>query len=341
MRIIIIDDNKTNLLMLSYLIKQVDGSEVVPFADAAEALTYVGRAGCDLLLVDFLMPSIDGTEVIRRLRASAATADVPAIMITSEADRTIRKAAIEAGATDFLTKPVDPFEIKTRVRNLLSLRRSALADRSRSEDLARLVKEATSTVARREREMVLRLARAIEARDGGTGAHVDRIAETSRATGRSLGLSALELDELYLAAPMHDIGKIAVADAILQKPGPLTPDERLEMQRHTVQGYAMLADSEVHVLQRAAEIALCHHERIDGTGYPHGLKADAIPIAARIVAVADVFDALTSERPYKAAWSDDRATDYLVTNSGTQFDPVCVTAFLDSRAQAGVHEVAA
>jgi HD-GYP domain-containing protein (c-di-GMP phosphodiesterase class II) len=200
--------------------------------------------------------------------------------------------------------------------------------------LGAAVADATSVIAERERETVLRLARAIELRDGDTGQHVERLAGLARDMARELGLGPEAAEELFLAAPMHDIGKLAVPDAILKKPGPLTPQEREIIQQHTVYGHAILDGSRSPLLRLAAAIALSHHERWDGAGYPHSLKGEAIPIEARIVAVADVYDALVNKRPYKEAWPAERALQYLRDNAGSQFDPACVAAFLALQAPA-------
>ena len=328
MRLMVVEDNKTSLLILTRLAEQAGDCEVVSFADPTPALACATSEGCDLILVDYWMPGVNGVDFVRAVRTHARTADVPVVMITSAADRSVRQAAIDAGATDFLMKPVDPIELRARLRNLLALRQAILSEKKRAEWLSREVAAATKTIADREEETIMRMVRAIEFRDCVTGGHVDRIAHHSKLIGENLGLSAEETRELYLAAPMHDIGKLAVPDAILLKPGPLSDEERLIMQQHTVQGHAILADSQAPLLRKAAEIALSHHERFDGRGYPHGLRGEAIPLSGRIVAVADVFDALVSDRPYKTAWSVERARAYLLENSGSQFDPQCVRAFL-------------
>ena len=328
MRIVIVEDNKTNLMIMTRLASHAEGVTVAPFENPRQALDDVRARGCDLLVLDYLMPEINGLEFIRRFRENPATLDVPVVMITSENDRTVRSAAIEAGATDFLTKPVDPVEIRARIRNLLLIRRAAIRERGRSNELQTAIVEATRIISEREREMVLRLTRAIELRDGETGSHVERLANMARSVARTMGLEASEVEDIFLASPMHDIGKLAVPDAILCKPGPLTPEERAIMQQHTTYGHAILDGSKSHLLRKAATIALSHHERIDGRGYPHGLKGEQIPLEARIVAVVDVYDALVSRRVYKPAWSVADARQYLIDNSGSHFDARCVEAFL-------------
>jgi putative two-component system response regulator len=198
----------------------------------------------------------------------------------------------------------------------------------RAQELAFQVSLATTTLQEREREVVFRLARAAEYRDWESGAHIMRVAHSCRIIARRRGLDQFEQDRLYLAAPMHDVGKIGIPDRILLKPGKLEPDEFTIMKQHTVIGHRILSDSTSELLQFAAIIARTHHERIDGTGYPDGLKGDKIPLASRILSVADVFDAITSDRPYQKAASVDFALGYLQQNAGTQFEAECVEAFL-------------
>ncbi len=328
MKILVVDDNRTNLLMLNRLVEQVEGCEAVAFTDPAAGLEHAAREGCDIALVDYVMPGIDGVTFIQRLRSLPATAGVPAVMITGEGEQALRRSALDVGATDFLQKPIDPIEFKARLRNLMALRRAHREQQSRAEELTRAVAAATRIIAEREEELILRLARATEMRDGDTGAHIDRIAHYSRILAEAMDRPAEEVHEIFLSSPMHDIGKISVPDAILLKPGRLTEDERRVMERHTLDGYRILEGSKVPLLQMAAEIALGHHERYDGGGYPRRVAGAAIPLAARIVAVADVFDALTSARPYKPAWSVADAVEHVRAERGRHFDPACVDAFL-------------
>jgi two-component system response regulator RpfG len=248
-------------------------------------------------------------------------------MVTSIEDRSVRYDALEAGATDFLMKPVDHHECRARCKNMLIQHQQYKIISDRSKWLERRVAEATSEIRLRERETLLRLARAGEYRDQETGNHIIRMAKYSRIIAEQLGMSTADAEVIEMAAPMHDIGKIGIRDDILLKPGKLTAEEFEIMKTHTVIGYEILKDSPSKFLQMGGIIALGHHEKFDGTGYPHGLKGDSIPIEARIVAVADVFDALVSERPYKNAWSTQAALDYMESNSGKHFDPQVFSAF--------------
>jgi putative two-component system response regulator len=273
------------------------------------------------------MPEMDGVEITLRLRARDSYRLVPIIMVTSDSDQHLRVDAINAGATDFLNKPFDRTELLARVRNLLALRKAQTELSDRALWLAREVERATRHLVQREEEVIWRLARAIEYRDGDTGEHVSRVAVICRLIAEGMRLSEERCRIIYLAAPLHDVGKIAIADAILSKPGKLTPEEFAIMRSHVIIGARILENGSSDLIRTAELIALSHHERWDGTGYPDKLSGTDIPIEARIVAIADVFDALCSERSYKPAWPLDRARAEIVRLSGTHFDPSCVDAF--------------
>jgi putative two-component system response regulator len=276
------------------------------------------------------MPDIDGLEFMRHLREIPGREAVPVVMITSNDQKQLRYRALDLGASDFLTKPVDKVEFLARTRNMLlvSDARKQLTDRAAwlSED----VRKATAEIVARERETVFRLCKAAEYRDPETGAHILRMANYSYLIARGLGLPVDQQELLLEAAPMHDIGKVGIADKILLKPGRLDAEEFEVMKHHAIYGYELLIGSSSRVLQAGAEIARGHHEKFDGSGYPSGIRGTDIPLFSRIVAVADVFDALTSERPYKKAWTLEAAVDFLVKGSGSHFDPQCVQTFLDA-----------
>jgi two-component system response regulator RpfG len=274
------------------------------------------------------MPEMDGIEFIRRLRSVPKLKEIPLVMVTVVEDRQVRYQALESGATDFLTRPIDPQECRARCRNLLALRRSQKSVIDRAKWLEDQVMQATLDIRIREKETLLRLAKAGEYRDEETGNHIIRMAKYARLIAEELKLSAMECDEIESSAPMHDIGKIGIPDHILRKPGPLNAEELDAMRRHTVIGHQMLSDSPSRYLQIGAVIALGHHEKFDGTGYPNGLAGNAIPLPSRIVAVGDVFDALMTRRPYKEAWPLQQALDYVKSGSGSHFDPDCANAFL-------------
>lgn len=327
--VLVVDDNATNLTLFRHLLKKMDEVEVASFDDPLRAIEWCSVNTPDLVLLDYMMPDMDGLEFIQHFRAIPGYNDIPLIMVTADTESDVRYRALEHGAHDFLTKPVDKTELTARVRNLLALRRSQVQLANRSQWLAQEVKKATTEIAAREREVILRLSRAAEYRDPETGAHLLRMAHYSQIIAAKLGFSQEEQDLLLEAAPMHDIGKVGTPDHILLKPGKLTEDEFEIMKQHAINGYNILADSVSPLLRLAADLALTHHEKYNGSGYPRGLKGEEIPIHGRIVAVADVFDALTSERPYKKAWPLQQAVEFLLVGRGVHFDPVCVDAFLE------------
>lgn len=329
MRIVIVDDNPVNLKLMESLVKRANTEyQALTFQDSAEGLVWCQNNVPDLLIVDYMMPVPDGLEFIRRFRQQPENFDIPVLMITADHEKKTRYAALESGANDFLTKPIDNAEFRARLRNMISLRRNQKALADYATGLAEKVAEATKEILDREREMITRLSRAAEFRDPETGAHIQRMSSYSHLIAQQLGLPLNEQELILRASPMHDIGKIAIPDRILLKPGKLDEVEFTIMKTHAERGWEMLRDSKSQLLDVAAVIARSHHEKFDGSGYPHGLKGEAIPLYGRIVAVADVFDALTTERPYKRAWEIDRALNYMHAGAGNHFDPLCVGAFV-------------
>jgi putative two-component system response regulator len=271
---------------------------------------------------------MDGISFIRALRTFPQFAEIPFVMITSIEDDDVRMKALEAGATDFLPKRPQSLEMQVRLRNLIRLGLAVRKLNDRAADLASEVAAATRKLQEREEEIILRLALAVEYRDNDTGEHTLRVARYSRVIAEQLGLSLRLCRDIYLAAPLHDVGKVAIPDRILLKPGRLDADEMAVIRTHAGIGARILADSHCELIQIGAEIAAAHHERWDGSGYPRGLKGADIPIEARVVAVADVFDALTTKHPYKEAMPLHQARRYLEDKKGIEFDPTCVDAFL-------------
>lgn len=329
-KVLIVDDTEINLVLLDALVKKLDDCEPFTFADSRFGLAWAQRNLPDLVIVDYMMPDIDGLEFIRLFREIPGRESIPVLMITANDQKQIRYRALDMGANDFLTKPVDKVEFLARARNMLALNdaRTKLSDKA--EWLAQEVRRATRDILERERETVIRLSRAAEFRDPETGAHIQRMAHFSQIIARELGLSEVDQYLLLEAAPMHDIGKVGIPDRILLKPDSLDAVEFEVMKRHATIGYELLKGSTSRVLQAGAQIALGHHEKFDGSGYPSGLSGPDIPIFCRIVAVADVFDALTSERPYKKAWDLEAAVGFLKAGAGTHFDPACIKAFLSA-----------
>jgi putative two-component system response regulator len=328
MNIVIVDDNAVNLMLMAALARSATGREPVRFDDPVAGLAWCREHGADLIVVDFMMPEMDGHQFIEAVRATPHLADVPVVMVTATGQSAVRRKALEIGATDFLTKPVDSTEIKLRLRNLLQLRRAQNLLRDRAAHLAEEVRIATEAILLRERDIIVRLSRAAEFRDPETGCHIQRMAHYAASIARHLGEPEAYAQALLTAAPMHDVGKLGTPDHILLKSGRLSDDEMVEMHRHAEIGGRILADTDSPLLRLACEIAETHHEKFDGSGYPRGLKGEEIPLGGRIVAVADVFDALNSTRPYKKAWSLAESRAYIEEHSGRHFDPRCVQAFV-------------
>ena len=327
-KVLIIDDSDINLTLIKALVLKLGDCEPILFERPLEALEWCRDNVPDLVIVDYMMPDMDGLRFIAAFRALHGRTEIPVLMITANDQKDIRYEALLGGANDFLTKPIDRIEFSARSRNMLALRTGQKFLADRAAYLAEKVEERTREIRERERELIFRISRAAEFRDPETGAHIQRMAHYSEIIARGLDLDAASCRLLLKAAPMHDVGKIGIPDYILLKPGRLTPQEFEVMKRHAELGYELLKDSGSEILQAGAEIALSHHEKYDGSGYPKGLKGHAIPLFGRIVAVADVFDALTSERPYKKAWSLDDALRFLENGRGAHFDPLCVEALL-------------
>jgi response regulator RpfG family c-di-GMP phosphodiesterase len=326
--VLIVDDAPVNVLLMSHLLQKRAGYSVQSFTEPAQALAWAACNDPDLVIVDYMMPDIDGMEFARRFREIAGKSDTPLLMVTANHARELRHRALQLGAIDFLNKPLDGPEFLARVKNMLDLRASHKQLASRADWLASEVAKATREIRERERETLFCLGRAAEYRDPETGAHILRMAHYSQLIAARMGLPEEEQQLILSAAPMHDIGKLGTPDHILLKPDRLTTDEFEIMKQHAVIGYRILKDSSSRVLLAGAQIARTHHEKFDGSGYPEGLRGDSIPLHGRIVAVADVFDALTSERPYKKAWEIARAREFLIDGRGTHLDPVCVDAFM-------------
>lgn len=305
--ILAVDDEAGNLQLLRQILQ--DHYRLAYAKDGARALELARQERPDLILLDVMMPGMTGYEVCRTLKADAATAAIPVIFVTALTDASDELVGFEAGAVDYITKPLSPAIVRARVRTHLSLVR---------------VEELVQT----RLQIVQRLGLAAEYKDNETGLHVIRMSHYSRVLALAAGLREADADDLLHAAPMHDVGKIGIPDSILRKPGPLDADEWKVMQGHASIGADIIGRHAHGMLAMAHDVALTHHEKWDGSGYPNGLAGDAIPLAGRIVAIADVFDALTSVRPYKAAWPVEQALEYLEQQRGKHFDPALVDLFL-------------
>lgn len=326
--VLIIDDSDINLTLLKALVMKLGECSPVLFDHPVQALDWCRENVPDLVIVDYMMPEMDGLKFISAFRGLHGRTEIPVLMITANDQKDVRYEALLGGANDFLTKPVDRVEFSARARNMLALRMGQKYLADRAVHLEELVNERTHDIREREKELIFRMSRAAEFRDPETGAHIQRMAYYSQIIAKGLGLDDAVQKMLLEAAPMHDVGKIGIPDYILLKPGKLSYEEFEVMKTHAKLGHELLDDSGSVILRVGAEIALTHHEKYDGSGYPNGLAGTKIPLFGRIVAVADVFDALTSERPYKKAWSMNDAVKFLEDGRGSHFDPMCVEAFL-------------
>lgn len=327
-RILIIDDQPANTLLLESILEEEDYEEYKSITDPRKALPVFLEYQPDLILLDLQMPYMDGFDVMKQLRPRIPhDTFFPILVLTADINPETKRRALTEGATDFLTKPFDATEAILRIKNLLQTRALHLQLQNQNQILDKKVHERTLELEETQLEILERLALAAEYRDDDTGEHTQRVGQMSARIAQALSLPQEVVELIRRSAPLHDVGKIAIPDAILLKPGKLTADEFAQMKTHTTLGAKMLSGGRFPLLQMAEEIALTHHEHWDGNGYL-GLSGESIPIAGRIVAVADVFDALTHERPYKKAWSHDEALKEIQNQRGRQFDSTIVDAFL-------------
>ena len=329
MKIISIDDNKTNLLIIESYAKLLS-LKIDSFTEPKEALISIESCEYDLVIVDYMMPDIDGLEFIKRFREN--NTDTPIIMLTAVGDdMQLQIKALEYGANDFLSKPINAPAFKARIINMLKLRKSQLLLKDKALLLQEEVDKATFRLKESEQEILQMLGKTAEYKDPETNAHTQRVAHYCKLLTKAYGLDEELQDIIYYASPFHDIGKIGIPDRILLKAGKLDDDEYNIMKKHSQIGYEILKGSKSKYLKAGGVIAYNHHEKYDGSGYPNGLKGENIPIFGRITAIADVFDALTSNRPYKKAWSIDEAFDLLLEEKEKHFDPVLVDLFIKNK----------
>lgn len=327
-RILIVDDNPTNVELLEDMLYDDGYDDVESTTDPRQVCTMVAEGQFDLVLLDIRMPHMNGIQVMEALKQQLGDEFLPVLVLTAQTDQATRLAALEAGARDFLTKPFAQWEVLLRIRNMLESRIYYKNQRLRADDLEARVRERTTELRQSQRQIVQCLGRAGEYRDNETGAHVMRMSRSCQLLAQQVGMDAQAAEMLMLASTMHDVGKIGIPDQILLKPGRLTDEERSIMERHVTIGADIVMNfTRAPILEVARSVILHHHEKWDGSGYPHGLIGSAIPVEGRIAAVCDVFDALTSSRPYKQAWSVERAMSLLHEEAGSHFDPRLVSAF--------------
>ncbi len=326
-RIMIIDDESINIDILYELLQSEGYKNISFFTSPVDACSQYRQQHYDLVLLDIVMPEMDGFEVMDCFSSYGKVIPAAVIILTAKNDKSIRIRALEKGARDFIAKPFDQDEVLCRVRNLLEINLSLNKLNNYSEILEEAVQDRTTKLVHTQLEIVRRLAYAAEYRDTETANHTMRVGWYSKLIGQDIGLEEIKVGLLFQASPMHDIGKIGIPDKILLKPGKLEEEEWDLMKRHTTIGAKILGDDNSELIQTAREISLYHHEKWDGSGYPRGLSGEAIPINGRIVSIADVYDALTSERPYKKPWKVEEALDYIRQESGKFFDPELTNSF--------------
>lgn len=347
-RIMLLDDEELNLLLIESYLRDVGYSDFVTETDPRRAMAVINSEQPDIVLSDICMPGMSGLELLAALRKTERHRHLPILLLTASTEPSLKLEALRLGASDFLAKPVDPSELALRVRNVLAAKTLHDEARQYSERLERQVLRKISEVESTGREVVAVLAQAAEYRDDDTGRHIIRVGRYAGIIGRALGLSPEQVDTLEQAAQLHDVGKIGIPDSLLLKAGKFAPAEFEQMKLHAEIGRRILSpefrlsDTPGHriplttrspMLKLAALIAGSHHEKWDGSGYPDGLSGREIPLEARITAVADVFDALSSTRPYKTAFAVPKCFEILRESSGSHFDPEVVDAFFDSESE--------
>lgn len=352
-RILIVDDEPINIKVITKYLNELGYTRCEGLSDARQAVALITMNAPDLVILDVMMPFVSGIEILTQLRENPETAHLPVLVLTASVDRATRLSVLESGATDFLNKPIDPSELSPRVRNALTVKKFNDSLKNQARDLEQAVRTRTAELESSRQDIIHCLARAAEFRDDDTGHHVLRVGRYAGLIAQSMGLDPEIVYQIRQAAQLHDIGKIGIPDSILLKTGKLEPDEFERMQKHTCLGKRVIERLPPHewdelrrhvqigaqildiprspVLQMAARIALTHHEWWNGQGYPLGLAGEDIPLEGRITAVADVFDALSSKRPYKAPFPRERCFQIISDERGTHFDPQVVDAFFAMR----------
>ncbi len=326
-RILVVDDNPANVQLLEMLLTRAGYASVTGLTDPRQVVPLYEQNPFDLILLDIRMPHMSGFDVMAALRQVVRDDYLPILVLTAQTDMETRLKALELGAKDFVNKPFDQAEVLNRIANMLEVRALYNERRRQNEVLEGRVRERTAELEETRLEVIRRLARAGEYRDNETGMHVVRMSKYCERMALGAGLGERFARHILVASPMHDVGKIGIPDNILLKPGKLDPEERRIMETHVIIGADIIGDHPAPELKMARNVAMTHHEKWNGNGYPNRLKGDKIPIEGRICAISDVFDALTSERPYKKGWPLDKAIAFVRENAGSHFDPDLVAVF--------------
>lgn len=326
--ILIVDDEQANIRLLEKILATTGYKNITSTQDPCQALALYQACNCDLILLDLDMPILDGYAVMDQLAELKNNIPAQILVLTAQHMQSYRQRALDNGARDYVTKPFDARELLSRVRNLLDVHMAQKFMLNQNEILENMVQERTQTIYDTRLQVVRRLGRAAEYRDEETGLHIIRMSKIAVILAKAAGMNEEHCDLLLNAAPMHDIGKIGIPDHILLKPGKFVPEEWAIMQTHAQIGADIFSDDTSDLMMMAHDIALTHHEKWNGTGYPGGLKGEEIPMVGRLCAISDVFDALTSKRPYKEAWPIEEAARLIHSERGQHFDPVLVDLFM-------------
>jgi len=327
-KILAIDDNILNIQILKKILFNAGFINLTTTTDSTKAVAIYKELQPDLILLDLNMPNMDGFAVMFQLSILNPDDYLPILILTAE-DESVRFKALQSGAKDFLHKPYDPLDVVLKSRNIIEVRLLYNQVKNHNNSLEQQVNERIKEIKDTRLDVIQRLAIAAELRDAGTGRHIYRMSRYCQILAMAAGFSKEQAELMLTTSPLHDIGKIAIPDSILLKPAKLDPHEFEIIKTHTILGAKMLSGSDSVFLKMAETIALNHHEKWNGQGYPHGIKEEAIPLVGRIAAIADVFDALTSERPYKQAWTFTKTMAEIVNLKGSHFDPKLVDAFTD------------
>ncbi|MBF0479794.1 MAG: response regulator [Candidatus Omnitrophica bacterium] len=328
-KVMIVDDDPISLTLLSQILKKDGYTNITSLTDSRKAEQVYDHLKPELVILDLNMPHVSGLDIIKLLKSKNKGDYLPILILTSSDDKESRQKSLDSGAKDFVNKPYDTKEVLSRSRNIIEVRLLNQQIKNNNLVLEQKVHERTQELFDTQMDLIDRLSRAMEFRDTETGMHILRMSHYSDCLAKSIGLSSKECEIILTASPLHDIGKIGIPDSILLKPGKLTPDEFDIMKTHTTIGGKLLGGSKSYFLEVAHDIALNHHEKWDGTGYPQKLTGIQIPLSGRICCITDVFDALTSKRPYKEPWPLDKTLEELKKGKGTHFDPVLVDKFLE------------
>jgi len=326
-KILIVDDQELDVRLLSSILKKNGYNNIISTMDSEDVLSLQEEHNPDLIILDLNMPHLDGFQIMAQLEKAKGDIYLPILILSADESQEKKFQALKSGAKDFLSKPYDRVEVLIRIHNLIESRILHNELRQEKLHLEDKVKERTYELYETQKNVIYRLARAVEYRDSDTGSHILRMSHYSARLAQEIGLSEEECEMILVASPLHDVGKIAISDNILLKPGALDAKEWGIMKAHTTTGGEILEGEDSKFLKIAREIALTHHEKWDGSGYPQGLKGEAIPMVGRICGVCDVFDALTTERPYKKAWTVEEAMEEIEKMSGSSFSPEIVKSF--------------